>query len=351
MCVCKRGKYFHYDFIVAGQRYRGSTKQAVKTRAEKFEALLMVDARDGRLSTSKVPRLSDFSARFLKWVETCRLDEDTKRYYRNGWRMLQTTKLGGMKLTAISNDDVEALGPSEHSAYNINTARRTLRRMLSKAVEWRLLRTAPKISLEEEHARAKVFNAVQRQQFLNLAPQPLRDVAMLIFDTGMRPEEVYRMRWENVDYSQKNILVPYGKTPNSRRLVPLSARCELALMVRKAEQDRAKHKRVKGSSWVFPSKRSVSGYLSPMPCSKKFTAVRTAMGLSDEYVLYTARHTFGTEVMDQTGNAKLVMKVMGHSDLKTTNRYVHPETDMLREMIDRRNSEVTTIATTSKYTQ
>lgn len=348
MCVCKRGKYFHYDFIVASTRYRGSTKQTTKARAQKFEALLMADARDGRLSNTKITRLADFSKRFLKWVKECRLDDDTKRYYRNGWRMLEQTKLAGMKLNGIANDDVEALGPLEHSAYNINCARRTLRRMLSKAVEWKMLRVAPKISLEEEHGRAKTFSIEQQQDYLTRCPQPLLDVSMLIFDTGMRPEEVYRMRWENIDYAERRIFVPFGKTKNSRRFVPLSLRCESALMVRKAEQDKTK---LKGSPWVFASKRSVSGHLSPLPCSRQFSAVRTAMGLSNDYVLYTARHTFGTEVMEKTGNPKLVMKVMGHGDLKTTARYVHPETDMVREMVDKRNSEVTTIVTTTARLQ
>lgn len=345
MCVCKRGRFFHYDFIVAGERYRGSTKQTTQTRAEKFEALMMVDARDGRLSTSKIPRLIDFSSRFLKWVEECRLDSDTKRYYRNGWRMLEKTKLAGMNLSGISNDDVEALGPAEHSSYNINTARRTLRRMLSKAVEWKLIRTAPRISLEEEHGRAKTFSLEQQQQYLTIAPQPLMDVSMLIFDTGMRPEEVYRMRWENIDYAERRIFVPFGKTVTSRRFVPLSLRCEAMLMKRRAEQDRSK---LKGSPWVFASKRSKSGHLSPLPCSRQFKDVRAALGLGKEYVLYTARHTFGTELMEGTGNPKLVMKVMGHSELKTTMRYVHPETDMVREMIDRRNALTTNVTTMAR---
>ena len=351
MCVFKRGEIYHYSFIVAGRRYQGSTKQKTAVKARRVEIQLMADAKDGWLSDKRVPRLGEFSTRFLKWVEDCSLDPDTKRYYRNGWRMLEQTKLSGMKLADIRNDDVEALGPSEHSSYNINSARRTLRRMLSKAVEWRLLRVAPRISLEEEHGRVKVFSAEQQQAFLNAAPQPLHDVAMLIFDTGMRPEEVYRMRWENIDYSRRNIFVPFGKTKTSRRFVPLSLRCEAALMIRKAEQDRAKHKRIKGTAWVFPSKRSESGHLSPLPCNRQFKTVRDVMGLGSDYVLYSARHTFGTEVMTETGNPKLVMKVMGHSELKTTMRYVHPETDMLREIIDRRNSEVTTNVTTTQVLQ
>ena len=44
-------------------------------------------------------------------------------------------------------------------------------------------------------------------------------------DTGMRNErELYRMRIENLDWQNRAIFVPDSKTPEGRRLVPLSGR-------------------------------------------------------------------------------------------------------------------------------
>ena len=44
-----RGDYWHYDFIVGGIRYRGSTgfKSNEKTKAAEVEARLKVEAREG----------------------------------------------------------------------------------------------------------------------------------------------------------------------------------------------------------------------------------------------------------------------------------------------------------------
>jgi integrase len=58
------------------------------------------------------------------------------------------------------------------------------------------------------------------------------------------------------------------------------------------------------------------------------------------YVLYSGRHTFGTNVYSQTGNLKLIMAVMGHKDVQTAMRYQHPETELVREVIDRRNGHL-----------
>jgi hypothetical protein len=57
----------------------------------------------------KAPTLREFSSRFLDWVKSARLENDTRRYYRNGWRLLKATPIAGMKLDHITADDAEAL--------------------------------------------------------------------------------------------------------------------------------------------------------------------------------------------------------------------------------------------------
>jgi site-specific recombinase XerD len=46
------------------------------------------------------------------------------------------------------------------------------------------------------------------------------------------------------------------------------------------------------------------------------------------------RHDFGTMVASKTGNLKAVMKVMGHRDVKTTMKYLHPEIDIVRALLN-----------------
>ena len=58
-----------------------------------------------------------------------------------------------------------------------------------------------------------------------VAEQPLRDAIILMRDTGMRNErELYRTRIENIDWNGRVIFVPDSKTPNGRRLVPITDR-------------------------------------------------------------------------------------------------------------------------------
>ena len=83
--------------------------------------------------------------------------------------------MAGMRLDAISQDDAGVLsfpgGPSNH-----NNALRTLRRMLGKAEDWRVLGAAPKIKLQQERERERIIDEHVEAKLLPFCKQPLRDV-------------------------------------------------------------------------------------------------------------------------------------------------------------------------------
>ena len=85
-------------------------------------------------------------------MATGRLESDTRRYYRNGWRLLEQTKIAGMRMDQINKDEVEKL-QFPGSASNGNNALRTLRRMYSKAKEDKLIFEVPDFALFKEHGR------------------------------------------------------------------------------------------------------------------------------------------------------------------------------------------------------
>src|SRR5437667_1479433 len=139
----KRGNTWHFAFLWNGRRYRGSCKTSRQAEAKKVEALVLARLlEDGRLPWSrKVPTLAGLSNRFFKWLESLPADRPpkppTRRYYRVGWQLLESTSIAGMKLDHITAD--HALTIEGSSAANTNNALRTLRRMLKKAQEWQLL--------------------------------------------------------------------------------------------------------------------------------------------------------------------------------------------------------------------
>jgi len=323
----RNSKFYWYDFTVGGRRYRGSTKESNKTRAGAIAALKLANATEGRDPLPrKAPGLQEFSGRFLEWVKNVKLEHKTKLYYRDGWRLLAASPIAGMRLDKIMADDIEALSFTG-SPSNANSALRTLRRILHKAEEWGVIRSVPKFRLVKEYGRSLRLDDDAERKLLIVAEQPLRDAIILMRDTGMRNErELYRTRIENIDWNGRVIFVPDSKTPNGRRLVPLTDRVLDLLLVRCGERR---------EGWLFPSKRSKSGHLTTL--AKRFREARKKAGLSESLVLYCGRHDYGTRVLKATGNLAAVMNTMGHKDVKTAMQYQHPEVELVRQALNHNN--------------
>jgi integrase len=52
--------------------------------------------------------------------------------------------------------------------------------------------------------------------------------------------------------------------------------------------------------------------------------VRDVLGLPKEFVLHSLRHTFGTRLGEAGADAFTIMRIMGHSTITVSQRYVHP---------------------------
>ena len=271
------------------------------------------------------PLLSEFADRFLAYLENAKLAGESKKYLRSGWRLLGTTRVIGMRMDRISSEDIDAL-TFPGSAYNINCALKALRRMLHLAAEWGLLAKVPKVRLMKEIGRSLRLDEEAERKLLVFSGQPLRDVIILMRDTGMRNrKELFRMRIEHLDWNTRTIFVPDSKTPTGRRHIPMSGRVLDLLMVRCGDRR---------EGWVFPAK-SASGHLTTV--DKQFREARRAAGLPENLVLYSARHDFGTRILQKTGNLAAVMRVMGHSDPRIAMHYQHPDLEMIRQGINAGN--------------
>jgi len=88
--------------------------------------------------------------------------------------------------------------------------------------------------LTENNEQCRVLRWEEQRKYLAAASNTLKDVAALIFETGMRPEEVYRIRSENLSLEQAFLFNPYGKTKAARRKIPLNSSA-LAILKRRAE--------------------------------------------------------------------------------------------------------------------
>ena len=188
MEVYKRpsSKYWLVDFTVNGKRHRKSTRATTKTRAMEVAADLIRQAQQGDSPKPKgpSPRLDVFAQEvFLPFIRGSQLDPDTKRYYQNGWRMLQGTSIAEQRINGIKSVHAAQVD-FPGSGSNANCALRTLRRMLSLAQDLEHIASVPKIKLRKGRERSATFTPELELAFLAVAPEPLKDVFLISEDSG-----------------------------------------------------------------------------------------------------------------------------------------------------------------------
>ena len=327
----KGSKFYWYDFKLPGvPRQRASTKETNETRAKKIAAIRLAEAMEGKYPLrQKVPILAQQWERFKASAMFTSLDSDTQRYYANGWRLMQDSRLAKMRITEIRGSDVTAVAVSG-SASNVNNARRTVRRLLNVAALSGSIAKCPPIELLQENERNVLFDEASEAAILPHAPQPLKDVVILMRQCGMRnARELYPMKIENLDWNGKRYFVPDSKSPTGKREIPLTDKALDILRERCGDRT---------EGYVFPSVRK-GKHITGGLVNKQWVKARKAAGLPKCMVLYSGRHDFGTYLMESTGNLKAVMMILGHKDTKATLRYLRPRMDPIREVLNKRNKK------------
>jgi integrase len=213
----------------------------------------------------------------------------------------------------------------------VNSSLRVLRRALRLAEEWGIVPSSPKIKLlRGEHHRERVVLPEEEARYLAAAGELMADLATVLIDTGMRPEENSRLRWESISWSNGQfgtLQVTHGKTAAARRMLPMSPR------VRRILQGRWGAAKMPSDGWVWAT-ATASGHIEPSTVKKQHQRALRLSGVRP-FVLYALRHTFLTRLGESGCDAWTLARIAGHSSIAMSARYVHPSEDAVMNVFSR----------------
>jgi len=211
---------------------------------------------------------------------------------------------------------------------SINSNLRVLRRILRLAADWGVIQIAPKIQLlAGETRRERVITPDDETKYLAECSDLLKDVATVLFDTGLRPDELHRMRWEQVGWPRNGkrglIHVLKGKSTATRRFIPMTPRVHGTLAARWEDHGKP------AQGWVWPSDTK-TGHIDHSTTKKQHRKALRESKVTP-FVLYSARHTFLTRLGASGCDAWTLMRIAGHSSIAMSMRYVHPGEDTIQK--------------------
>lgn len=339
MSVFKHGKYYWFEFVFRGIRIRRSTRQGDKEVAKSLEAnerTRLAQNAAGIRIRPPAPTLRDFSHRFLAHVNSGTVKESTAEFYESKLsRLLKFPPLADSSLDSIDEAAIENYVQFRRrlvDSATINRELATLRKLMRHAYGEKRVDRLPKFRLLRENGgREFVLSHEQEQIYLEFAPQPLRDFALLMLDTGFRPGEALSLEWRDVHLPGDGdawagwIHIERGKTKKARRDISLTERAATMLKGRKSSSS---------AKWVFTDPAGV-GPLSRYSLKDQHDRTRKALQLPKEFVLYSLRHTFGTRIVESGTEPFAVMRIMGHSTVTISQKYVHTSGETVERAIRR----------------
>lgn len=169
--------------------------------------------------------------------------------------------------------------------------------------------------------------ALRLFEALEASPNPLLPyiVAMLLL-TGARKREVLNAKWTDINLDKRLWRIEFNKTGKTRH-VPLSqgALSLLAKLPRKEDND-----------YLFPNPRTGKPFVHIF---QSWDTARQKAGLKDVRI-HDLRHSFASYVINQGHSLYEVQKLLGHTQVKTTQRYAHLSHDSLLNAADSATASV-----------
>ncbi len=365
MGVYKRSRVWWYRFTWRGVAFRESTKQTNRRVALQMEAAHKTSLAKGEVGIREVkllPTLEQFMEReFLPFVLATKASKpSTIRFYENSVQNLKAhSRLSKLRLDEIKAEHVTSFVVYRQttgvSVATLNGDLATLRRVFNLGIEWGTISTAlPRVKMlpgaarrervltideekkyleaatalghEHHEAYERALEGIRAVQRGEVPRKPdayiLRDVATILIDTAMRPEECFRLKWAD-NIRERAIEIHTGKGRGSRRRIPCSPRVLAMLEMRRATAT---------SEWIFPAPTK-SGHLEASSLKKQHAAALVKSGVVP-FVLYTFRHTCITRWAKHMDPFTLHV-LAGHADMNTTKRYVHPSDEDILEAMER----------------
>lgn len=297
----------------------------------KSQAVIGFDPRAIQNKAKAVPTFKDFvTNHYLPFVQT----------YKRSWLQDKTfidqrmmSLWGNKKMNEFSTQDLisfqNSLAKSHLQPGTVNRYMALVKYIFNLAERWEIIDKAPTRNAPplEDNSRKERFLTPEELhrllQALDACRSPvISDVFRFLLLTGARRNEASHLVWEELNMTKALWTLPAERNKSKKaKTIPLSS--DAMSILRKYENN--------GSDYVFPNPETGKPYRHTF---WTWDQIRKNAGLPDMRI-HDLRHVHASILVNSGRSLYEVQKLLGHSQLSTTQRYAHLTQDTLREAAEK----------------
>jgi integrase/recombinase XerD len=169
----------------------------------------------------------------------------------------------------------------------------------------------PKVLGESEVG--KLFNAIQNIKH--------KAILFTAYSAGLRVSEVVKLRVQDIDSSRMQIFVEKAKGKKDRYVMLSSLLLDIL-------RGYIKSLNCAPTYYLFEGQNKHEHY-SCRSAQDIFKVAKDKAGITKKMSFHSLRHSFATHLLDKGVDIKYIKDLLGHFNIKTTERYLHIRKDKL----------------------
>jgi integrase len=311
----KKRDYYYVDFWLDGKRYKKTTKSKRRNDAEIIAKRIISETLEEIYGQTEMT-LSQLISKYINHIQR----ENKTWKTKVSMIKLFFEFIGDLKLSKISpgmcEDFLNDLSKRNITKATVNRYIATFKHMFNKAIDWELMERNPmmRVKKSRETPRMRFFTTNELERLIAAAYEMSKEnisnnqtifyyILMTAIYSGMRLGEIINLKW--MDIQDENFTIQKSKSGGKRKI---PVKDELMDILLELPTD---------NEYIFPLYRRESDVIT-----KIWHKVRERAGIK-EGRFHDLRHTFGSNLIKSGVDIVTVKELLGHSDLKMTQIYVH----------------------------
>lgn len=323
MGIFRRGRTWWMSLSVNGRQVRKSTGTNNRELAKKIYSKAVTLLTEGKWFESQEAKRILFKSVVEKYMGAHAKSRDpvTIKQLLPAFGHLALSEITTELVSEYRNRRLQEVKPA-----TVYQELSLMRRMFNVARrEWKWVKENPvadlSFSVGNSNARDRWLTLEEERRLLECSERPvwLRPLLVVALHTGMRKGEILRLRWQDIDFGRKILIVHKSKN-GQKRGIPMSEVLTETLLKRKQET-----KIIDISGRVFP--------IADRSLRVAYAKALEKAGI-EEFRFHDLRHTFATRLVQAGVDLYRVQRLLGHKSIVVTMRYSHHFPESLRSSVE-----------------